>query len=90
MVWGCIGWNRVGKLTEVEGKMDAVQYCEILEDAVVESFEKLEVAEEERIFQQDNDPKHISKKATKWFEDNNIQLLPWPAQSPDHNPIEHL
>ena len=72
MVWGHIGWNGVGKLTEVEGKMDAVQYCEILEGDVVESFEKLEVVEEERIFQQDNDPKYTSKKATKWFEDNNI------------------
>ena len=51
MVWGCIDWNGAGKLTEVEGKMDAVQYCENLEDRVVESFEKLEVAEEERIFQ---------------------------------------
>ena len=90
MVWECIGSNRVGKLTEVEGKIDAVQYCEILEDGVVESFEKLEVAEEERIFQQDNDPKHTSKKATKWFEDNNIQVLLWPTQSSDLNPIEHL
>ena len=47
------------------------------------SFEKFEV-EEERIFQQNN--------ATQWFEDNNIQVLvlPWPAQSPDLNPIECL
>ena len=45
-------------LTEVEGKMDAVQYYEILDDEVLESFEKLEVKEEERIFQQGNDPKH--------------------------------
>ena len=40
MVWGCMGWNGVEKLTEVEGKMDAVQYYEILEDGVVKSFEK--------------------------------------------------
>ena len=90
IVWGCMGWNGVGKLTEVEGKMDAVYYCKIFEDGVVESFGKLEVEEEERIFQQDNDPKHTLKKATKWFEDNNIQVLLWPTQSPDLNPIKDL
>ena len=90
MVWGCIGWDGVGKLVEVQGSMDAQQYCDILDDGVVESFEKLEIPEEERIFQQDNDPKHTSKKATQWFEDNDIQVLVWPAQSSDLNPIEHL
>ena len=32
MVWGCMGWNGVGKLIEVEGKMDAKQYCKILDE----------------------------------------------------------
>ena len=67
MVWGCMGWNGVGVLTEVQGIMDSQQYCEILEEGLVESFENLEMEEEERIFQQDNDPKNTSKNATKWF-----------------------
>ena len=32
-------WNGVGMLIEVEGKMNANQYCQILSDGVVESFE---------------------------------------------------
>lgn len=47
MVWGCMGWNGVGMLVEVQGIMDKVQYCEILDAGVVESFEKLEMEEDE-------------------------------------------
>ena len=65
IIWGCMGWNGIEKLVEVEGKMNAEQYCEILEYGMVESFGKLEMEEEERIFQQDNDPKHTSKRAKK-------------------------
>lgn len=90
MVWGCMGWNGVGVLTEVQGIMNAEQYCEILDEGVEESFNKLDIPEEERIFQQDNDPKHTSKRATKWFEDNQIDVMVWPPQSPDISPIEHL
>jgi hypothetical protein len=52
----------VGMLIEVEGKMDADQYCQILDEGVVESFEKLKMEKGEQYFQQDNDLKHISQK----------------------------
>ena len=84
------GGNVVGKLVEAQGKMNAEQYCEILEDGMEENFEKLEMEEEEHYFQQDNNPKHTSKQAKKWLSDNNIQVLEWPAQSLDLNLIEHF
>jgi hypothetical protein len=87
IVWGCMGWNGVGKLVEVQGKMDAVQYCEILDEGVEESFKKLEMEEDQQYFQQDNDSKHMSGLATMWFSNHNINPINWPSQSPDLNPI---
>ena len=42
------------------------------------------------IFQEDNAPIHTAKVAKKWKNDKNIKSLPWPAQSPDLNPIKNL
>src|SRR6267154_1698059 len=85
-----MGWKGVGRLAEVEGKMNADQYVSILEDNLLPSLEESGFSAKDVIFQQNNDPKHTSKKATKWFEDNDINVLDWAQQSPDINPIEHL
>ena len=42
------------------------------------------------IFQQDNASAHSSKVTTQYLEDQGINVLPWPPQSPDLNPIENL
>ena len=93
MVWGCMGlygeeW--VGKLVKVEGKIDAKQFCEILEDSLMKIFETLEIEEGQYYVQQDNNSKHTSKKSKRWFENNGIQVMFQPAQFPDLNPIDFL
>ena len=42
------------------------------------------------LFQQDLAPCHTSKAVSGVFKKNNIQVLDWPGNSPDLNPIENL
>ena len=53
----------MGKLVGVEGRMDGEQYVAILNNHLFLSMEESGIAEGDTIFQQDNDPKHTSKKA---------------------------
>ncbi len=41
-------------------------------------------------FQQDNDPKHTSCLAKAFLQENFPEILEWPSNSPDLNPIENL
>jgi hypothetical protein len=89
MVWGCISWNGTGRLHRIDGPMNAAKYCEILSDSLLGSLADQSTPISDIIYQQDNDPKHTSRLAMKWFRDHGFQMLPWPAQSPDMNIIKH-
>lgn len=75
MIWGFMGWDSVGNLVEVKGRIDANQYMDILEQHLSPSMRRVGISKGDVIFQQDNDPKHTSKKAQNWMDAKNITVL---------------
>ena len=68
--------------------MNSEGYIGVLRDVLLPSMSGISNAP--AIFQQDNASIHKSKKTTAWLAAQNFEILPWPALSPDLNPIEDL
>jgi len=85
----------VGAMSRIKGRMNAQQYIDILTHCLLLTLDNCAEHPDmpprtELMFQRDNDPKHRSRLASVWFEDEGIKVMQRPAQSPDLNPIEHL
>ncbi|KAG1153208.1 hypothetical protein G6F37_010565 [Rhizopus arrhizus] len=94
MLWSAITYAGVGWMCKINGNMDKTLYKEILEDELERTIEygtnKLGLERHQVIFQHDNDPKHTSKLVKEYLEQQSYNILQWPAQSSDLNPIENI
>ncbi|GFW81628.1 transposable element Tc1 transposase [Trichonephila clavipes] len=87
MVWGGIGYHSRIPLVRIADTLNSQRYIsKVLEPVVLPYLQGLATA----IFQQDNARPYVARTAQRFFVNHQIELLPWPARSPDLSPIENM
>ncbi|GFY12956.1 transposable element Tc3 transposase [Trichonephila clavipes] len=87
MVWGGIGYHSRIPLVRIAGTLNSQHYIsEMLEPVVLPYLQGFATS----IFQQNNARPHVARIVQRFFFNHQIELLPWPARSPDLSPIENM
>ena len=87
MVWGSVSQHHKTELVVIAGNLNAVRYREdILLPHVVPFLQ----AHPDMTLQHENATTHRTSSMADFLQDRNVSVLPWPAKSPDFNPIESI
>jgi transposase len=88
MVWACFSGARGrGSLYFLPKSktMNSEVYLNVLEEKLLPVFE----IHEATMFMHDNAPCHTAKKVSKFLKEKDVDVITWPGNSPDLNPIEN-
>jgi transposase len=85
MIWGCISHNCKLDLVTIQGNLTGDQCIrDVLQPVVVPHFDNHPLATRP-VYMDDNARPHRSRAVSEA-----VTSVPWPAMSPDLNPIEHI
>ena len=81
MVWGGICSEGKTDLVVLDGNLNAERYIDQVLRPVVLPF--VQQHNNRTLFQHDNARPHIARIVKEFLQTNNVNVLPWPARSPD-------
>lgn len=92
-MWGWMSGDGVGELHFIPTRANANVYVELLDEVMLPTVRNVYPESDfpQIDFIQDNCPIHTARVTREWFSRHqDIKSMPWPAMSPDLNPIENL
>lgn len=91
MIWGAFSFYGKASLRIITTTMDQYVYQEVLSDHLLPFLDDIPLlAARDAVFMQDNARIHTACSTIEWLKNNQIQVMDWPAYSPDLNPIENV
>ena len=88
--WGAISYYGKSQLKVVSGSMKSEKYQNDILGDIKLQCECVAFPSKEYIFQQDKAPCHWSKSTLRYIPERGVNVLDWPGNSPDLNPIEEV
>ena len=76
------------ELVVVDGAMNQHRYIQILKNQMLPW--PTGVFGRNFVYVQDNAPPHTSGDTAAFLDQQDVEVMDWPARSPDMNPIEHV
>lgn len=87
LVWGAITAKGIDMLSAVSGWIIWDKYVNVLENNLIPTFD-LYFPGKQLHFSRASC--HTSAETRAWFADQNVKILPWPANSPNLLPIKYV
>eukprot|EP00834_Sanchytrium_tribonematis_P005680 NODE_361_length_8796_cov_0.460274.p1 type:complete len:337 gc:universal NODE_361_length_8796_cov_0.460274:4499-3489(-) len=88
LLWAYIHAGGGGSIVVSDGTVNAVTYEAILRESFLPNYRFLE--EHGYVLQQDNASAHTAEIVTDFLDENGIDVIEWPPNSPDLSPIENI